>query len=208
MDLALDARTMNATEVTLAHDGTGDPRDLLAFSAMMRLQATRYLAHACQCPDEIQSDAAVGATMAVVLIEACLSLFSFQRLGEPWWAARCVCGVPDHGHDKYRLRNGEIDIESVHIQTFGISRGVDTAKSLYLCLTCLLVEPPTSHLNIGHPKAMGYTASHGRALGAPTCTQFLKCKYRFFCLSHAKPWWLLASTEWNNDESTASCRWH
>jgi hypothetical protein len=129
MDLALDARTMNATEVTLAHDGAGDPRDLLAFSAMMRLQATRYLARACQCPDEIQSDAALGATMAVVLIEACLSLFSFQRLGEPWWAAHCVCGVPDRGHDKYRLRNGEIDIESVHIQTFGISRGVDTAKS-------------------------------------------------------------------------------
>ena len=71
--LALGASTMNAMEVILADGAAEDARGLLAFSAMMRLQATRYLALACQNPDEIRSDAALGATMAVVLIDVSTS---------------------------------------------------------------------------------------------------------------------------------------
>ena len=70
---ALGASTMNAMEVILADGAAEDARGLLAFSAMMRLQATRYLALACQNPDEIRSDAALGATMAVVLIDVSVS---------------------------------------------------------------------------------------------------------------------------------------
>lgn len=66
---ALGASTMNAMELMLANGGAEDARGLLALSAMMRLQATKYLALACQNPDEIRSDAALGATMAVVLID-------------------------------------------------------------------------------------------------------------------------------------------
>lgn len=66
---ALGASTTNAMEVMLANGGAEDARGLLAFSAMMRLQATRYLALACQNPGDIRSDAALGATMAVVLID-------------------------------------------------------------------------------------------------------------------------------------------
>lgn len=66
---ALGASTMSAMEGMLANGGAEDARGLLAFSAMMRLQATRYLALACQNPEEIRSDAALGATMAVVLID-------------------------------------------------------------------------------------------------------------------------------------------
>lgn len=56
--------------------GAEDARSLLAFSAMMRLQATRCLAVACRDPEETRSDAALGATMAVVLIDVRLSLSS------------------------------------------------------------------------------------------------------------------------------------
>ena len=70
---ALGASTMNAMEVMLANGGAEDARGLLALSAMMRLQATKYLALACQNPDEIRSDAALGATMAVVLIDVSTS---------------------------------------------------------------------------------------------------------------------------------------
>jgi len=73
---ALGASTMNAMEAMLANGGAEDARGLLAFSAMMRLQATRYLALACQNPDEIRSDAALGATMAVVLIDVSPSTFT------------------------------------------------------------------------------------------------------------------------------------
>jgi len=72
---ALGASTMNTMEVMLANGGAEDARGLLAFSAMMRLQATRYLALACQNTDEIRSDAALGATMAVVLIDVSTSTF-------------------------------------------------------------------------------------------------------------------------------------
>jgi hypothetical protein len=78
---ALGASTMNAMEVILADGGAEDARGLLAFSAMMRLQATRYLALACQNHDEIRSDAALGATMAVVLID--VSIHSFWFLSIP-----------------------------------------------------------------------------------------------------------------------------
>jgi hypothetical protein len=66
---ALGTSTMNTMELMLADGGAEDARGLLALSAMMRLQATRYLALSCQKPEEIQSDAALGATMAVVLID-------------------------------------------------------------------------------------------------------------------------------------------
>jgi hypothetical protein len=56
--------------------GESDAARLMGLSSMLRLGATRCLAVACRNPEETRSDAALGATMAVTLIDVCSSLFT------------------------------------------------------------------------------------------------------------------------------------
>lgn len=49
--------------------GESDAARMMGLSSMLRLGATRCLAVACRNPEETRSDAALGATMAVTLID-------------------------------------------------------------------------------------------------------------------------------------------
>lgn len=49
--------------------GEADAARMMGLSSMLRLGATRCLAVACRNPEETRSDAALGATMAVTLID-------------------------------------------------------------------------------------------------------------------------------------------
>lgn len=54
--------------------GESDAARMMGLSSMLRLGATRCLAVACRNPEETRSDAALGATMAVTLIDVILAL--------------------------------------------------------------------------------------------------------------------------------------
>jgi hypothetical protein len=54
--------------------GESDAARMMGLSSMLRLGATRCLAVACRNPEETRSDAALGATMAVTLIDVNSSL--------------------------------------------------------------------------------------------------------------------------------------
>lgn len=64
--------------------GESDAARMMGLSSMLRLGATRCLAVACRNPEETRSDAALGATMAVTVIDVspiihnhCFTLFNF-----------------------------------------------------------------------------------------------------------------------------------
>lgn len=61
--------------------GETDAARLMGLSSMLRLGATRCLAVACRNPEETRSDAALGATMAVTLIDVGFSRSRYGYVG-------------------------------------------------------------------------------------------------------------------------------